>query len=511
MAPDKEVTTEQEVARVADPVGDPIEALAGYLRAERWVIAIDTERGWITHGREASHKDDLLLHVAGALSSGEGTFLYETPELGHAGLRLQTSGVETLLVLATGTEGSSGGAPTETQRADGAVVVFFENPDRQTAEGFADSDLAPTLARMAAGIRGTHENVARVNELRALGGWLHSLGELSEGEIEEADALAHLGSLGMGTCLISVKLERDHLDAVWAVGKDGGWETGSSRLRNAAALKLDPPSAEQLATIAKLLGLPSGGEWLIGRAGAGAFLAVSGAPTGTESVDALASLFEAAAGRGRDTTATRNNAMLTERARIAGVIHEGITQVLTNVAIQMEVLDQVMEDPEAARKMVRAMRSAVLEALDSLRGAILELTPNAPEWTDLAKGLERFVGDFGAQWGLELSYEIEGETRDVDPDVLALVFALVQEGLSNVRKHAGTPEASVTVSFDDGRIRVAVADQGKGFDPAASADEGFRQHQGIQIMRSRVRLAGGRLELQSTPGHGTTMLLEVVA
>jgi signal transduction histidine kinase len=317
--------------------------------------------------------------------------------------------------------------------------------------------------------------------------------------------------LGLGTGLIALRPERDHLDAAWADLDAGAWSTGATRLRNAGALKLDPPTQEQMNTIATLLGVPTQRTWLFGRGQSGTTIAIADAPDGMDSADAFASLYEASAGRGRDTTAARNNAMLTERARIAGVIHEGITQVLTNVAIQMEVLDQVMEDPEAARKMVRAMRSAVLEALDSLRGAILELTPNAPEWTDLAGGLERFIGDFGAQWGLELTYNVEGTPRDVDPDVLALVFAFVQESLGNIRKHAGTEVASIGIDFQEETVAVTVEDEGKGFDPAEKAEEGFRLHQGLQIVRSRVRLAGGKLDIKSTPGKGTRMLLEVVA
>jgi signal transduction histidine kinase len=489
---------DEVLSRPADPVGDAIEVLAEYLRADRWLIALDTGRGWVTHQREASHKDDLLVHLAEAMATSEGPYLYDTPELGHAGLRLGTGGVERLFVLV---------CPS----TDRPVVVFFENPAPDVAAELLESDLAPTLAKMGASIRGTYDSVARVGELRALGGWLPVLRRLADGEIDEGAALAALGSLGVGKTFVALRPERDNLDAAWADRNGTDWSTGATRLRNAGTLKLDPPTSEQMSTIAKLLGLPTTRRWLFGRGQWGTTVAIGDAVEGMESADAVASLYEASAGRGRDTTAARNNAMLTERARIAGVIHEGITQVLTNVAIQMEVLDQVMEDPEAARKMVRAMRTAVLEALDSLRGAILELTPNAPEWTDLAGGLERFIGDFGAQWGLELTYDVEGTPRDVDPDILALVFAFVQEGVGNIRKHAGTEVATISLTFQEDSVVVTVEDEGKGFDPAGQADEGFRLHQGLQIIRSRVRLAGGKLDIQSTPGKGTRMLLEVVA
>jgi signal transduction histidine kinase len=413
-------------------------------------------------------------------------------------LRLQTSGVERVLALVHG-------PPAE------VVVVFFENPNAPLASGFVDSDISSAIARMAASARSTYESVARVLELRAIAAWLPVLEKLSDGEIEEGEALRDYAELVAAPTILALRRDRENIDASWAAMQEQVWQLGSTRLRNGAALKLDALDAEQLNTLAKLLGVPPAPTWAVGRAAGGTIIALGQLIDGNESLDALASLLDAAAERGRDTTAARNNAMLTERARIAGVIHEGITQVLTNVAIQMEVLDQVMEDPAAARKMVVAMRNAVLEALDSLRGAILELTPNAPEWTDLGGGLERFVGDFGAQWGLELDYRVEGTAREVDPDVLALAFSVVQEALSNVRKHSGTTEAEVVLTFTEDTIAVSISDRGKGFDPRGGPEEGFRLHQGLQIVRSRVRLAGGRLHVESAPGEGTTMTVEVAA
>ena len=203
--------------------------------------------------------------------------------------------------------------------------------------------------------------------------------------------------------------------------------------------------------------------------------------------------------------------MLQERARIASVMHEGITQVLTNVALQMEVLEQLLVDPEAARTMLKSLREAVLEALDSLRGAILELNPAAPEWTDLAGGLERFTSDFASQWGMQVRYEMTGNEREVDPEVVAVVFGFVQEALTNVRKHAPESRTEVTLSFEDATVIVTVVDDGPGFDTDAGAEAGFRLHQGLGLTRSRINLAGGRFTLRSAPDEGTTLKLEIGA
>lgn len=207
----------------------------------------------------------------------------------------------------------------------------------------------------------------------------------------------------------------------------------------------------------------------------------------------------------------RRDALLRERARIGSAIHEGITQVLTNVAIQLEVVDQLLDDPQQARDMVRTSRSAVLEALDSLRSVIFDLTPHTEEWIDLVSGIRRFVEDFSSQWGVDTELEVEGPPRDVDAEVTSLAFAFVQEGLTNARKHSGAEAADVRLLFRPGRLLVEIVDEGVGVDPSAHEDRSLRQHQGLKIMESRVRLLDGRFGFESVPNEGSRLWMEVPA
>lgn len=230
-----------------------------------------------------------------------------------------------------------------------------------------------------------------------------------------------------------------------------------------------------------------------------------------ELLRAASSLLAVATAGTRDAGQSRRDALLRERARIGSVIHEGITQVLTNVAIQLEVLDHVLDDPEQARSMIRTSREAVLEALDSLRSIIFDLTPTSEEWSDLVGGLERFVADFSAQWGLSVALDVSGEPREVDAEVTSLAFAFVQEGLTNARKHAKTEAATVRLAFAQGRLAVEIADDGIGIDPQAHEERSLRQHQGLKIMESRVRLMDGTFQLESVPGGGTNVRMEIPA
>jgi signal transduction histidine kinase len=201
--------------------------------------------------------------------------------------------------------------------------------------------------------------------------------------------------------------------------------------------------------------------------------------------------------------------LLQERARLASVIHEGITQVITNVAIQLEVLDQVMDDPERARAMTRSARTAVLEALDSLRTAIFEMAPPTAEWGELARGLERYVADVEAQWGLDIRYSVEGEPREVPAEPLGLAFAFAQEALTNLRKHAGTTVGEMGLIFEPRWVILTLCDRGVGFAPGTEDESGLREHQGLALMTTRTRLLGGRFEVRSSPGQGTCVSLRL--
>jgi signal transduction histidine kinase len=137
------------------------------------------------------------------------------------------------------------------------------------------------------------------------------------------------------------------------------------------------------------------------------------------------------------------------------------------------------------------------------------MNPTAPEWTDLAGGLERFTGDFASQWGMNVDYVAEGTAREVDSDLIAVVFGFVQEALTNVRKHAESAHTQVTLVFEDSGIAVTVEDDGPGFDTEGGEETGFRLHQGLGLTRSRINLAGGRFSVRSKPGTGTTLKLEI--
>jgi signal transduction histidine kinase len=489
--------TGDEVERVLPD--DLLDRLAARVGARRWLVCWRDEQGWMTHRREALGRDELLILLADDLAASS-TRAVETSDLGDTGLRLAAAGVHRLLVLSPGS-------------LDGGLVLFLEDPDPDRAESFVGGPGAREIDLLAAGLRRGLAAARWAEELFLVRDWAPALTEMGRGG-DETVGLQWLGQRSGHSAVVALVAVRRGV-LVLAASRTGGlWQRSQATLTEDTLDRARSDPLAALADAARRAGVESPGAWSVGMTSGEEPTVVLGLAGGQErpsaqGMDILASLLGRALGRRDTALAARHNTLLEERARIASLIHEGLTQVLTNVAIQLELLDQVLDHPEQARVTVRGARGAVLESLDALRGAIFELAPAASEWTDLAEGLGRYVADYGSQWGLDLAYEVEGEAREVGGEVLTLTYAFVQEGLTNVRKHAGTDRADVRLRFEPGWISVSVRDEGKGLEVGSSGGHGLREHQGLSIARSRVRLMGGRLNVRAAPGRGTTLTMEV--
>jgi PAS domain S-box-containing protein len=189
-----------------------------------------------------------------------------------------------------------------------------------------------------------------------------------------------------------------------------------------------------------------------------------------------------------------------ERRRIAGDIHDDSVQVMSAVGIRLEMLHRRVTD-EAQVKVIEQLQATVRTAVERLRQLMFELRPPALDRDGLVAAvrlfLERFEGDGGPAFTLEnrLINEHEGSTR------LAL-YRIVQEAVTNVRKHANASTASVNFDHRDGGTVVRVIDDGVGFDASQDSPPG---HLGLSAMREHAEIAGGRLTILSRPGNGTTV------
>ena len=187
-------------------------------------------------------------------------------------------------------------------------------------------------------------------------------------------------------------------------------------------------------------------------------------------------------------------AVAEERARVASEIHDGLAQYLFALSTHAAMLEEGA-DPAA---ILPRLKQAATAAQQEARFAILALS-SAGGTAPFDAALHRYVEFLTADGALDVELEIDPSTR-LAPDEQIEVFRIVQEGLANVRRHAGATRAEVRIGQDGGRRFVRVLDDGAGFEEQTDG-----AGQGLRNMRMRAAGVGGAFELRSGPGRGTAL------
>jgi signal transduction histidine kinase len=203
---------------------------------------------------------------------------------------------------------------------------------------------------------------------------------------------------------------------------------------------------------------------------------------------------------------TRELSIVAERNRLALDLHDSVAQRLFGLMLTAEAARTLLDrDVEAARGQVAKLPGLAQEALDELRSLVFELRPADLERDGLCAALRKHV-DLVRRLGqhaveLDLPDGIEpDEQRDRE------LLRIAQEALQNALKHAQANRVVVRLQAE-GPIVLEIQDDGVGFDPNAAAARSRRL--GLTSMEERARHAGGRLEVRSTPGSGTTVSVRI--
>ena len=186
-----------------------------------------------------------------------------------------------------------------------------------------------------------------------------------------------------------------------------------------------------------------------------------------------------------------------ERRRIARDLHDGVVQDLAAVSYSLAATAEGAPDPFASE--LRKAAAETRHGIGQLRSLLVEIYPPELHRAGLEAALADLLGSAEAR-GLET--ELEVEPAPLDRDTEALFFRVAQETVRNVNKHAQAKHVSVRVQ----RASLAVEDDGCGFDPTAAQSDG---HFGLRMLTDLVREAGGTLEIDSEPGRGTRVTVEV--
>ncbi|GAA2110906.1 sensor histidine kinase [Actinomadura alba] len=205
-------------------------------------------------------------------------------------------------------------------------------------------------------------------------------------------------------------------------------------------------------------------------------------------------------------TAHHRAGVLAERQRLSSEIHDTLAQGFTSILMLLQAAEP--HAGEGARRPLELAERTARENLAEARALTAALAPPSLGSAPLAEAVRRLTERLGEEIDGTTSYETLGEPRTLPPAAEVVLLRTAQEALANVRKHAGARDVAVRVSYGDGVVRLEVCDDGAGFDESA-VDSGPGGHWGLRGMRERVGQIGGTMIIDSSPGHGTTLTIEV--
>lgn len=198
-----------------------------------------------------------------------------------------------------------------------------------------------------------------------------------------------------------------------------------------------------------------------------------------------------------------------ERNRLAREIHDTLAQGLAGIVLHLETAEDCLSDrldPEAQKHLHRA-RQLARESLQEARRSVWNLRPSAVEGSGLLAALEQ-LGAAMRQDGLDCTVEVETEPQ-LSSGAEDALYRVCQEALANVRKHSGAARLSVRLTCTEGEALLTVTDDGKGFAPASLGGPRPEGGFGLWAMRERLAQCGGALQVESSPGLGTTIRAQV--
>jgi len=191
-----------------------------------------------------------------------------------------------------------------------------------------------------------------------------------------------------------------------------------------------------------------------------------------------------------------------ERARIARELHDEAGQSLTALALNLRLLDDHLDDDGRAR--LADLRQMLNGVSANLRSLATDLRPSGLREHGLASAIERQAAKLREATGMAVDVAVDSIPEALPEEIQVALFRVVQEALTNVARHSGASQVSVVVSHHAGRIRVMVEDDGRGFDPATPTGR-----LGLRGIRERVELLGGGLRIESAPGAGAAVIVDV--
>ena len=193
-----------------------------------------------------------------------------------------------------------------------------------------------------------------------------------------------------------------------------------------------------------------------------------------------------------------------EQARIARELHDDVMQRIALVGGELSVLGRLVPNPsDAATQKMDGIREELDDLADEVRKMARRAHPAVLDHLGLVKALQSLASEVAVAHGLEVRVLVDPDHHSdrLSPAAALSLYRVAQEGLRNVSRHAGTGEAAVQLSDQDGGVLLTIEDRGRGMHPMLERGKGL----GLLGLEERIRAVQGRLTLESAPGRGTRL------
>ncbi len=193
-----------------------------------------------------------------------------------------------------------------------------------------------------------------------------------------------------------------------------------------------------------------------------------------------------------------------ERTRIARELHDDVGQRLALLSLDLHSLGSSPGDPDEVQRRTAELAGQVTELSGDVQSVAYNLHPAQLEHLGLGPAVESLCRELITGYGLRIELDLH-ELPELPDNVALYLYRITQEALQNVFKHSGAIEARVELWEDEDEIILRISDTGSGFDPAVPNNNGL----GLVSMRERLRLIGGHISIESSPGAGTRLEVQV--
>lgn len=196
-----------------------------------------------------------------------------------------------------------------------------------------------------------------------------------------------------------------------------------------------------------------------------------------------------------------------ERRKIARELHDGPAQSMAGILIRLDLIKRLgNQDLKGIYEEIDNVSSMGRETLADVRRIMFDLKPSLLHENNFSNTLKEYFNDYEAKYNFTIDFLQIGQDKQYNLSLETALFRMVQEAVTNIRKHSGVKRAVVKFEDNSANLTLVIKDEGIGFEPNNTGD---KESYGILGMKERVNLFGGKLDIISAPGAGTQVIIQV--